>query len=74
MEERDERLVGSLNDHELERVAIEGNALERRKNTVQESPSSDWNTPSDPDQILVCGDHVLLPIPTMSLSPKTPFS
>lgn len=74
MEERDEGLIGSLDHHELERVAIESNSLEGRKNSVQESASSNLNKTSDPDQFFVCVSHVLLPIPTMSLSLKTPFS
>ena len=35
-EERDERLVGGLDEHELERVAIEGDALEGAQDGVED--------------------------------------
>lgn len=36
-EEGDEGLVGGLNEHELERVAVEGNAFERAQDGVEDS-------------------------------------
>lgn len=42
VEERNEGLIGSLDQHELERVAIESNALERGEDSVQDSATSNW--------------------------------
>lgn len=39
-EERNEWLVGGLDQHELERVTIKGNALQRRKDSVQKRATS----------------------------------
>ena len=40
VEERDEGLVGGLDEHELERVAIEGDAFKRAQDGVEESATS----------------------------------
>jgi len=39
-EERDKCLVGGLDQHELKRVTVEGNAFERCKDSVEKSASS----------------------------------
>jgi hypothetical protein len=39
VEEGDERLVGGLDEEELERVTIEGNALQRSQDRVHHGPA-----------------------------------
>lgn len=41
VEERDERLVGGLNQQELQGVAVESDALQRSKDSVQKGTTSD---------------------------------
>ena len=41
LEQRDEWLVGCFDEHELERVAVECNALQRREDCMKESATSD---------------------------------
>ena len=41
LEEGNERLVGGLDQHELEGVAIESNALQRFEDGVEKSAASD---------------------------------
>ena len=43
MEERDERLVGRRNEHELQRVAIERDALECGYDRTKNGTTSDWS-------------------------------
>lgn len=43
MEKGNEWLVGGLNQHELERVAVERNALKRTKDSVEEGAPGDWD-------------------------------
>lgn len=74
VEEGDEGLVGGLDQHELERVAIESNAFEGGKDGVQKSAPSDWNSHQTPCEQFFGGSYLLLPIPLMSSSPKTPAS
>jgi len=40
VEERNEWLVGGLDQHELEGVTIEGDTLQRRKDSVQKRATS----------------------------------
>jgi len=40
VEERDESLVGGLDEHELKGVAIEGDALEGAQDSVEKSATS----------------------------------
>ncbi len=42
VEERDERLVGGLDDHELERVAVERDALECLQDRAERRPARDF--------------------------------
>jgi hypothetical protein len=41
LEQRDEWLVGCLDEHELQRVAVECDALQRRDDCVKEGATSD---------------------------------
>lgn len=42
VEERDERLIGGLDDHELERVAVECDALERLQDRAERCSAGDF--------------------------------
>ncbi len=75
MEKRDERLVGGLNEHELEGVAVVGDTLKSRDYGLQCCAASNYTTksksgPPDIGRIR----HLLLPIPAISLSEKMAFS
>lgn len=57
VEERDEGLVGGLDQQELERVTVEGDALERVDDRVQDGATSDVTNTSN---VLVGEDAVLV--------------
>jgi hypothetical protein len=59
VEERDEWLVGGLDQEELERVAVEGDALERGDDGVHHSPASDV---ADAVDSLVREDTILVEV------------
>jgi hypothetical protein len=46
MEQRDEWVVGSLDQEELKRVAVEGNAFQRREDGVEHSTASNYKSKS----------------------------
>ena len=74
-EERDEGLVGGLDEHELEGVAVEGDALEGAQDRVKDSATSNCMGALRPSLSRLCDDrHLLLPTPLMSFSEKTPVS
>jgi hypothetical protein len=43
MEERDKSLVRRLDQHELQRIAVESDTLERSEDGVQESTTGNYN-------------------------------
>lgn len=59
VEERDEGLVGGLDQQELERVTVEGDALERVDDRVQDGATSDVTNTSN---VLVGEDAVLVEV------------
>ncbi len=58
VEERNEGLVGSLDQHELEGVAIESNALERGKDSVQNGATSNWKENEVRPRNITCGSRL----------------
>lgn len=72
VEERDERLVSALDDHQLERVAVECDALERLQDGAHRGAAGDCQrarprseSHGDRDGMM---DNELFPIPPIALS------
>lgn len=74
VKETDERLIGSFDKFKLERVAIEGNALQAGEDDAQQTAPSNceslgrlgrignYNTIPDPSNLRVAKDLVLMPV------------
>jgi len=74
-EEGDERLIGRLDQHELQRITIESNSLEGTEDSMKEGATSNFVVSLGTDTNEIDHSlHLLLPIPLISSSPKIPFS